>query len=244
MGEPGDISNLCQFGWYEWCYFRQGKKEFPEPAEELGRCLGPSKNEGNEMCQSVLQMNGQVVPRRSLCRLRPDELAASNASEARKRSQFDDAITAKLGDSFLLPPKATATTLNGRPIHDYDHSVHTPYEDELESPMTVPEADLIDATGKHVNQQSVTDLLINAEISLPQGGKLSMGKVIWRAVDAQGKLIGTYNDNPISNSHIYEVEFPDGDVKEFAANVLAENCMMQVDSNGHHSQFLDYITDV
>ena len=21
-GEEGDISNLCQFGWYEWCYFR------------------------------------------------------------------------------------------------------------------------------------------------------------------------------------------------------------------------------
>ena len=131
------------------------------------------------MCQSVLQMNGEVVPCRSLLRLRSDELAASNSSEYRKHSQFDDAITSKLGDSFSLPPKATATTLNGRPIHDYDHSVHTPYEDELESPMTVPEADIIDATSKHINQQSVTDLLINAEISLPQGEKLSMVKVIW-----------------------------------------------------------------
>ena len=64
--------------------------------------------------------------------------------------------------------------MNGLPIHDYDHSVYTPYEDDLESPMTVPEADLIDATGKHFNQQSMTDLLINAEISLPQGEKLSM----------------------------------------------------------------------
>ena len=27
-------------------------------------------------------------------------------------------------------------------------------------------------------------------------------------------------------------------------HVLAENCMLQVNSNGHHSQFLDYITDV
>ena len=25
LGEPGDISNLYQFGWYEWCYFRKGK---------------------------------------------------------------------------------------------------------------------------------------------------------------------------------------------------------------------------
>ena len=64
------------------------------------------------------------------------------------------------------------------------------------------EADLIDATGKHFNQQSVTDLLINAEISLPQGEKLSMGKVIRRAVDAQGKIIVTYSDKTILNIHI------------------------------------------
>ena len=31
LGEPGDVSNLCQFGWYEWCYFSQGKAYFPEP---------------------------------------------------------------------------------------------------------------------------------------------------------------------------------------------------------------------
>ena len=81
LGEPGDVSNLCQFGWYEWCCVSQVKKDFSEPAEDLGRCLVPSNNEGNEMCQSVLQMNGQVVPRRSLCRIRTYELAASNASE-------------------------------------------------------------------------------------------------------------------------------------------------------------------
>ena len=59
-----------------------------------------------------------------------------------------------------------------------------------------------------------------------------------------GKVKGTYDDNPLLNSHIYEVEFPDGEVKEFAANILAENCMSQVDSSGHHSQLLDCITDV
>ena len=58
LGKPGDISNLCQFGWYRWCYFRQGKESFTDPVEDLGRCLGPSKNEGNEMYHSVLQMNG------------------------------------------------------------------------------------------------------------------------------------------------------------------------------------------
>ena len=63
LGEPGDVSNLCQFRWYEWCCVSQVKKDFSEPAEDLGRCLVPSNNEGNEMYQSVIQMNGRVFPR-------------------------------------------------------------------------------------------------------------------------------------------------------------------------------------
>ena len=36
LGEMGDISNLCQFGWYEWVYFRQKTAAFPYPKEQLG----------------------------------------------------------------------------------------------------------------------------------------------------------------------------------------------------------------
>ena len=55
FGEEGDISNICQFGWYEWVYFRETTSKFPFPAHVLGRCLGPAKNEGNEMTQWVLK---------------------------------------------------------------------------------------------------------------------------------------------------------------------------------------------
>ena len=50
-GEEGDISNLCQFEWYEWCYYREQKEPFPHIKERLGRVLGPAKGEGNEMAQ-------------------------------------------------------------------------------------------------------------------------------------------------------------------------------------------------
>ena len=63
LGEMGDISNLCQFGWYEWIYFRQKTAAVTFQEEELGRYLGPTKNDGNEICQWVLQQNGHVVPR-------------------------------------------------------------------------------------------------------------------------------------------------------------------------------------
>ena len=49
-GVQGDISNLCSFGWYDWCYYREEAHHlFPNQKELLGRVLGPSKNEGNQM---------------------------------------------------------------------------------------------------------------------------------------------------------------------------------------------------
>ena len=48
-GSQGDISNLCNFGWYEWVYYRD-------------RILGPIKNEGNKMPQAVLTVKGTVFP--------------------------------------------------------------------------------------------------------------------------------------------------------------------------------------
>ena len=71
-----------------------------------------------------------------------------------------------------------------------------------------------------------------------------MRKVIRLEVDKHGKIIGTCNDNLILNSHLYEVEFPYGEVKQFAANIIAVNCILQVDSNCHQYKFLDCITNV
>ena len=62
--EEGDISNLCQYGWYDWCYYRDHTNKFPFGKEVLGRVLGPARGEGNEMAQRILKSNVQVVPRR------------------------------------------------------------------------------------------------------------------------------------------------------------------------------------
>ena len=75
FGTPGDISNLCQFGWYEWCYFCEERNNFTFNKDILGRVLGPMKNEGNELAQAVLTSRGTVLPRSSVCRLTERELA-------------------------------------------------------------------------------------------------------------------------------------------------------------------------
>ena len=252
LGEMGDISHLCNFGFYEWVYFRQGSAPFPKMTEELGRCLGPTKNEANEMAQWVLQLNGHIVPRRSLRRLSAQEASVTNETEVRKRSEFDAAIKDRYGDSFALGPDAQ---LDGTMVQsddefdpsnpqDFDPFDFTPYESEVEAPATVPEADIIDAAGKPINQQSVADLLLNAEVLLPQGETTQMAKVVRRAVDDDGKLVGNFNENPILNTLVYEVQFPDGAIKPYAANIIAENILTQVDSSGRHAHSLEKILDM
>ena len=95
-GEQGDISNICQFGWYGWLYARDDSEPFPHITEILGRCLGPTKNEGNEMTQCILKINGQVVPRRYLRKPRPYDPRKETAIS--KRAAFDATIKMIHGD--------------------------------------------------------------------------------------------------------------------------------------------------
>ena len=72
---------------------------------------------------------------------------------------------------------------------------------------------------------------------------MATGVVTRRATGPDGKTGGKYDDNPFLNSMIYEVEFPDGQVKEYAANVIAENMLTQVDAEGYSTTMLKNIID-
>jgi hypothetical protein len=72
FGTEADISHICQYAWYKWVYYCDATTSFPYQKEWLGRCLEPTKNEGNAMAQQwILKENGKVVPRRTLRRLTP-----------------------------------------------------------------------------------------------------------------------------------------------------------------------------
>ena len=107
-GDEGDISNLCQYVWYEWCYFRDQTAAFPNNKEVLGRVLGPARGPGNEMAQWILKANGRVVPRRSLRPLKVDEL--HSPVEIKKREVFDELIKRRWGS----PMTPSNTQLNSK----------------------------------------------------------------------------------------------------------------------------------
>ena len=100
------------------------------------------------MAQWILKENGKVVPCHTLRRLTPAELSPSNKVETEKCSLFNVAIRGVLGDSVeitknvLLDNNATKAF---DALWDLD-----PYEDDDEVLPFIPDADLKDATGQHL----------------------------------------------------------------------------------------------
>jgi hypothetical protein len=181
------------------------------------------------MAQYVLRENGKVVTCHSIrCLLTPGELAVSNAVEAAKREAFTLSIQAKLGNSFSLP---TAPHSDPDLVTDSELEL---YEDDSDGTApNIPEADLVDATGKPFQLKSFEDTLINLEVLLPHDDGNALAKVLRLSVDGKGHFIGTYSDNPLWNNAVYDCEFADGTTKSYAANVIAESIYDGVDADGY-----------
>ena len=187
------------------------------------------------MAKWILKGNG-IVPRRSLQPLKVDEL--HSVTELKKREIFDGLIERRWGTS-INPPIVSVVSDTENQSDDFEE-----YEDEDEAARIVPNIeDTVDAKGKLLNQQPAYDKLLQSEVSLQLGETMSFGKVTKRAIGPDGTVAGTYDENPYLNSMIYEVEFNDGQIKEYAANMIAENMLTQVDSDGFSLTMMKAIID-
>jgi len=190
--EERDISNLCRHGWYNWCYYREQSTPTPMQTEMLGRVLGPTKNVANSMSQRILKANKRIVPRTTVCRLLPAELAPTNHVEKERRRKFDEVIKQRYGDVLSLPDKLASNFI--------------PYKDDETEPMQMPsDEDPVDSEERAAGEQSVFDRLIHAELN-------QYAKVLSRKRDEDGNVISMYDDNPLLNTMLYDVEFADGAV--------------------------------
>ena len=226
FGVQDDISNICNFGWCEWVYYRD-HGIFPINKEKLGKVLGPLKNEGNEMAQAILTHNGKIIPHRTIHHLKTSTLK-------KKRELFDEEIRKKLGDATIFPSKPLATDF-------------VPYSNNETDPteiILVEDQDPLDSKGSPMFESPITDYLIHSEIYLPQGEKMRAAKVLRRSRNEDGEIVDTHNEKPLlMNTLVCDVEFPDGEVREYSANILAENMYAQVDADGHTHTMLDSIID-
>ena len=221
FNEEADISDICQFGFYDWGMYREPNSpdtKFPLQSELLCRVLTPSKNVGNKMCKWILRVDGRIVPRSTVRPLTEEDNLMPNM--AAKKIAFDNSIRDKLGDAMSPPPKPLVLP------SEFDH-----YEDMDEAPQLIPDLD-----------NDEYDYLINAEVLLPHNEQIRHATVLGPSKDSDGNEKGRYDSNPILNTKIYDVMFPDGAVKQYAANTIAENMWAEVDQDGYQYKIMDCIT--
>lgn len=246
-GRTRDISHVAEFGWWQWCIYRKEDTPWPKDNKLIGRVLGPAHNAGNSMSQWVLTAGGQVLPIQTLRRLTPVEKASTEIK--RQQFEFDRYIRKRFGDTKSRPSLSKGER-DKRSV-TFDPNLISPDEfHDPDSPNDVayePYTDLY--TGETEEMPETDDFAdydgyINAEVLLPQDGEhMRAAKVMGKAKDSNGKIIGQHNANPILNTTVYNVMFPDGGVQQYAANTIAENIFSQVDEDGHRFQLLDHIID-
>ena len=134
-----------------------------------------------------------------------------------------------------MPPKL--------PIKDFDDEWEE-FGNDDEKARSIPEIeDTLDAHGRLLNQQPAYDKLIHNDLQLQLGENVQTAKVIQRYLGPDGVIVGTYDDNPALNSIVYDVEFPDGTIREYSANVIAENMLTQIDEDGFALSLMEGIVD-
>ena len=228
-----DISEYLSYRWFQWCfYFDESTK-----SKRLCRWLGPAHKVGQSFCSYVILDNGEFIARSSVLAIDDNEL--TSADMIAQTSHFMKSLEDKIGNhrqplfNINAPASIYFDAFND-PI-DSDENV-TPYGDEL-----------IDVKTEQVDDAYLDslDTYIGAQVVVPgKDGVPVLAKVRARKRDSAGNPVGTPNANPILDTRVYELLFPDGRVDEYAANVLAENLISSADDEGWDTGLFDEIIDM
>ena len=210
------------------------------------------------MSQYILTDRGTVLTIQTVRSLTPAEM--NSPVESKKRDIFDKIIADKYGDS-RYPPKNWHTRNKKKIDPDIDDSeVLDDDDDPIPHNISVASMEVWDEddddginddrSGYKLDEDNVIDTddipdldqYLTAAVLLPQDGEyLKAAKVVQRVTDGNGDVIGKYNSNPILDTRVYKVMFPDGSIQQYSENVIAENIYAQVDEEEHRYQLLEGI---
>jgi hypothetical protein len=146
---------------------------------------------------------------------------------------LDQIIVDKLGDPVTVSSLYKYVLNDDRDVDAPEHM--SPEYAPIEPDSSMPEADNWDA--------EAFDKYIAAEVRLPKDGQEVSAKVFARKRDHNGNPIGKANKNPILDTRLYQVIFPDGETAEYSANIIAECLYSRVDDEGHQYLLIDEIID-
>ena len=230
-GSTPDISEYAQFDWYEPVWYHDLAVSFPNNNVKLGRWIGVAHNVGAALTSLVLPASGKAVAQSTVSPL----------------TEEDKLMPFVQGDLLTLDQAIEAKIGNKRPSKEVEKDFNQLHPEILEDIYLLEqETKLFDPEAAMPKADDYTSDLYNkyiaAEVMLPVGGELLRAKVTARQHDHNITSMGKVHSNPILDTCIYEVEFPDGLTDAFGANVIAEYMYLQIDE-GYSFQLLKEIID-
>jgi hypothetical protein len=190
-------------GYIQSFIFGSNQARFPADPRKLGQWLGRDHANDPAMCYKILKPNGHWTFRSS-CTPLSDSYKSDAVFKDRMTAfttKIDD-IIGKFNPSFILEEET-------------DEFETLPSLDETEDESNIPPLD--------VDDEDTLDPLINAEIISPQGDGIAYASVMEKMRAHDGSSIRSRNKNPLLDSRIYVVKFPDGEMKYVGYNILAEH---------------------
>ncbi len=190
---------------------------YPHQNRKLARWIGVAHRVGQTMCFWLLPQSGIPIERTTIQEIPIEE----NTEIFRQELQTFDKILNRKLQSYS---DDGINVLNSFRLYRADEDDDSILEEVISPEAQVREVDEI--------EPDAYDEFLLTEPLLIHDGQTTRGTVIGRKRDMDGNLIGTYNNNPLLNSRIYMVEFPDGDIAEFSANKIAEAIYNNLNDDG------------
>lgn len=239
-GQTPDISEYCDFGFYDlvWYYKSPGAKlDTTEEARALGRWLGVSHRVGSDLSYWILTAAGKVISSSTVQHVIQVEFLDPEIK--RLIDAFNTRVTQRLDDTNFL-------------IHDHgfyleDEDLADP--DDARRGITIAEAEYGDTFGTpaldvdQFDSEEAIDKYIGAQLILEINGEPLQGTVVERATDGSGDKIGRAHSNPLFDTREFIVQFPDESRANYTVNQIAEAIYSQVDSEGNQFSILQEIID-
>lgn len=220
-GEEGDISHFCVVGFFSFIVYQNQAQVFLYDKWWLGLYLGPADSFGNFIAQWVLGPTMIPLPQRIVCALSEVEKVKPEIIK------WKDEILQNACKRFreCLPicqnPK---NNIDGEYYESY--RVVLPEESgDCPEENTIPE-DCLNPRLDNNEAESPVNMLINAEVMLISAKDDSTSVLCCVrncSQNKQGEGIGDFNENPLLNTQVYDIEDVDGNVLKYSANIIAQN---------------------
>jgi hypothetical protein len=232
-GDTPDISEWTDFSFYDWVWYWHTPGDVANP--RLGRWLGVSHRIGSALCYWILPASGRVISRTTVQHVLESEMETPDVQNLVK--SYNEQLSRILGDNDVV--------LDMDGFHAFiNEDEPDPFQEVAEETDVTPD---IDAVVDNTDAERAADTYhsyVGAEVILPDAtGNRRMARVLRRVQGNVNNDNQSVITNPLLDTSVFEVQFPDGTVDRLNANVIAENLLSQVDEQGRQFQVLSEIVE-